>query len=303
MMEKHSLAGALHSCDILIVMSEQTEIMKSDGMREPFNHEKLLSSITRAGASRDTAEKIAAHLERNELHDGITSREIFEHALALLGKTRSHAAGRYSLKRAVAAFGPSGFPFEKFVGELFRTRGFTVETNRIVRGQCAEHEIDVVAWNDARLIFIEAKFHNELGLKSDLKVALYVKARFDDLLNAPVPWGRPGLTREMFLVTNTKFSETAVSYAACAGISLLGWNEPVKGNLHDMIETAELHPITSLGTLTSSEKARLFERGVVLCKTVAEHEEILGEIGLDSERRKRVREEAERVCHAVITAE
>jgi len=34
---------------------------------------------------------------------------------------------------------------------------------------------------DDKHIFVEAKFHNRLGVKTDLKVALYVKARFDDL--------------------------------------------------------------------------------------------------------------------------
>ena len=42
-------------------------------------------------------------------------------------------------------------------------------------GHCVEHEVDVMAWNENKLIIAEAKFHNAIGLKSDLKVALMLK--------------------------------------------------------------------------------------------------------------------------------
>ena len=38
-----------------------------------------------------------------------------------------------------------------------------------------------MAGNDIKLIIAEVKFHNDHRTQSDLKVALYVKARFDDL--------------------------------------------------------------------------------------------------------------------------
>lgn len=41
----------------------------------------------------------------------------------------------------------------------------------------------------------EAKFHNELGIKSDLKVVLYVKARFDDLKENVYMYGKERKTR------------------------------------------------------------------------------------------------------------
>jgi len=65
-------------------------------------------------------------------------------------------------------------------------------TDQKVRGKLVEHEIDVVAWNEEKLIMVEAKFHNQLGVKTDLKVILYVKERFDDLSAVTFDYGRPG---------------------------------------------------------------------------------------------------------------
>ena len=61
------------------------------------------------------------------------------------------------------------------------------------------------------------KFHNELGMKSDLKVALYVKARVDDLKKHKAERGERPID-EGWIITNTKFSKMAVQYANCNGM-------------------------------------------------------------------------------------
>ncbi len=48
------------------------------------------------------------------------------------------------------------------------------------------HEVDVLAEKDGRRVGIEVKFHNEQGGKTDIKDALYVHARYEDLKQAPV---------------------------------------------------------------------------------------------------------------------
>ena len=125
-----------------------------------------------------------------ELVDGITTKEIYHKAFELLHKEEKPIALKYSLKRAIMELGPSGFPFEKFVAEIFKFKGYTAETGKLVKGFCVEHEVDVVAWNKDKLIMCEAKFHNDPGMKSDLKVALYVKARFDDLRKMTYKYGK-----------------------------------------------------------------------------------------------------------------
>lgn len=257
-------------------------IIKSDGTREVFEDSKLSASLEKAGASSEVRAKIAGHIAR-EIEDGMSTEAIYRHAFELLHKFERPVAARYSLKRAIADLGPSGFPFEKFVAEIFKAKGFETLTDQIVQGACVDHEMDIVAWNKNKLIMAEAKFHNELGLKSDLKVALYVKARFDDLKGREFVYGAKRTLDEGLLITNTNFTQKAVQYSECAGVKLIGWNYPATGNLHDMIEDTNLHPITCLTTLSGMEKKNLMEKGVVLCKNIREGGEALVSAGLSAD--------------------
>lgn len=271
--------------------SKQIFVVKADGTKELFDIGKLEFSLKRAGATSKAINEILQHINEH-LEDGITTREIYKHAFELLQNKDQPIALKYSLKRAIMDLGPSGFPFEDFVAEIFRQKGFTTETGKIVRGFCVEHEIDVVAWNEEKLIMVEAKFHNQLGIKSDLKIALYVKARFDDLRQMTFKYGRERKLDEGWLVTNTKFTTTAIEYGSCqGGLKMIGWNYPPIGNLHDMILEAKLHPLTCLTSLNGREKKALLEQGIVLCKTLSENKKLLEAIGVTDVKAKKVLEE------------
>jgi len=265
-------------------------IIKANGEREEFNPQKLQDSLTRAGASLEAADRVVNKIGE-ELKDSASTKDIYYHAFKLLGKEESPAAARYSLRRAVMDLGPTGFPFEQFVAEIFHTKGFETQTDFIAKGECAEHEIDIVAWNDEKLIMIEAKFHNELGIKSDLKVVLYIKARWDDLAGATFNFGKERKLDEGWLITNTKFSESAIKYAKCRNMKLVGWNYPEKGNLQDLIEEAHLHPITCLNSSTPSDEKLLMEAGIVLCKQARDNPDILKQAGLSDEKISKMIEE------------
>ncbi len=213
-----------------------TDIIKADGTRETFNPSKLRTSLIRARASEEAADAVIA-LVMNELREGMTTREIYKSAFKHLVEMQRPVAQRYSVRRALLDMGPTGFPFEDFVAEVLKTKGFETLTRQTVLGGCVPHEMDVVAWNDEKLVMVEAKFHNGLGIKSDLKVALYVKARFDDLKdNMHHYGGRDRKLDEGWLITNTKFSSTALHYGLCQKLTMIGWNYPEQGNLQDMIE-------------------------------------------------------------------
>lgn len=247
-------------------------IVKSTGEKELFDITKLEASLARAGASEKSIGLISDHIKK-EVRDGMSTGEIYAHAFSLLRRYEKPVALKYSIRRAVMELGPSGFPFEKFIAELLKARGFKAETNILAQGHCVEHEIDVMAWNDLKIIIAEAKFHNAIELKSDLKVALYVKARFDDLKKTLfVTDGKKRNFDEAYLITNTKFTSPAIDYAKCAGLSLIGWNYPEQDNLHNMIEDFNLHPITALTTLSSSEKRDLLLQGIVLSKQLSSME-------------------------------
>jgi hypothetical protein len=191
-------------------------------------------------------------------------------------------AVKYSLRRALSELGPDGFPFEKYVARIFEAWGYESLTDQMVLGGCVAHEVDVVAWNKEKLVMVEAKFHNELGMKSDLKVALYVKARFDDLRGNMFRYGN--IVRKLdegWLITNTKFTDQAIHYGECQGIKMIGWNYPKKGNLQDIIEELHLHPFTCLVTLSNAHKRDLLSKGVVLCSDILNKPELLKDIGMN----------------------
>jgi len=273
-----------------------TEIVKAGGAKESFNRSKLESSLIRTGADKEVTKRIADHIE-SELKDGMTTTEIYSHAFDLLAKDSRSAAHKYSLRRAIIDLGPAGYPFEKFVADLFRARGYEAVTDQIVRGKCVEHEVDVVAWKGEELIMVEAKFHNETGIKSDLKVALYVKARTDDLSLSQFDFG--GKIRKLtqgILVTNTKFTDKAIAYAACEGLRLVGWNYPAQGNLEHMIEDAGLHPVTSIPNLSETNRRILISNGLVLCKDVLAKKDSLSSLGISDTEAKVIGEDAELIC-------
>lgn len=274
----------------------EVQVLKADGTKELFNREKLLESLARANATPEIRDKIVTHIEA-ELINNMSTSDIYRHAFSLLDKFQKPAATRYSLRRALVGFGPTGFPFEDYIGEIFRTLGYQTETGKMILGKCVEHEVDLVAYNDSKLVMGEIKFHNELGYKTDLKVALYVKARIDDLQATDIfIGGKNRKLEEGWLITNTKFSSGAIQYGECAGLKLLGWNYPRKGHLQDLIEGSNLHPVSCLTTLNNAHKTELFGKGVVLCKSLKENDELLRNMGLSDSKLHEIREEITMLC-------
>ena len=272
-------------------MSTEKYIKKISGELEVFNKEKLIVSLQKAGASMFVAEDVANKIEL-KLKEGMPTSMIYTQAFKLLRKVETHPAVRYSLRRSIANLGPTGFPFEDYIGEIFKAKGYKVINDLIVQGKCVEHEIDIVAYNDDHLIMTEIKFHNQLMLKTDVKVALYIKARFEDLKD--MEFNIDGKMRKMtqgLLLTNTKFTENAIQFGSCSGVNMIGWNYPIKGNLHDLIEETGLHPLTCLTTLSGREKKFLLEKEIVTCKSLIAKPDILKEMQLSDGRITRVLKE------------
>lgn len=273
-------------------MPQSILITKADGEQEPYDAAKLEQSLERAGASSTVRARIAAKIIR-DLTPGMQTEDIYRHAFEILRREdATPVAARYSVKRAVFALGPSGFPFEQFIAEVLRAHGWKVRTGVTLTGRCAPHEVDVLAEKDGKRIGIEAKFHNEAGGKTDIKDALYVKARYEDLHETH---DASSHVDEGWLITNTHFTRNAIRYAQCSNLTLIGWDYPRKNNLFDMIEEARVHPLTCLTTLSDGEKHRLLESRIVLCKHVsAPH--VLEEFGIRQSRIPIILEEAQRLC-------
>ncbi len=277
-------------------MTKDVYVIKASGDRELFVEAKLRDSLSRAGATQEESEKVVGHVV-DELEDGMSTDRIYRHAFMILKDIHNpRAMRRYSLRRALMDLGPTGFPFEKYFAELLKSKGFETANDQIMPGRCVEHEVDIVAWNETKLLMVEAKFHNSLGEKSDLKVALYVKARFDDLSENQFNYGRRRLLDEGWLVTNTKFTESAIQYGECAGLTMIGWNHPAKGSIRDLIEEAGLHPVTCLSNITNIERGLLLNNGMVLCRQVINAEPRLMQFGISKGKAEVISAEAKQIC-------
>ena len=231
------------------------QVLKASGEYEPFSEEKVRSSLERAGADKPTIDQLVTHV-KGELYEGIPTQKIYSHIFDLLRHKKSNLASRYNLKEAIMQLGPTGFPFERFVAGILVVNGYQVEGDKIVEGKCVTHEIDVAAQKDSEKFMIECKYHNRQGTKTDVKVALYIQARFLDVQSA---------FNQAWLVTNTKATIEACDYAQCVGLKLISWNWPPDGSLRDLIEKSGLHPITSLD-LSHGDKQRLLAKGIVFQK-------------------------------------
>ena len=248
----------------------------------PWDGRRLEESLIRAGASDMVAERIRETIEAS-IGPSEESREIYRRAFAMLRGASRTAAARYSLRRALFEFGPTGHPFEDFVSELFKTEGWTVEPRRMIPGKCVPHEVDVYAVRDGQHLAAELKYHNDPGYKTDVKTALYVKARMDDIWQCE-PGNKTCPVDLGFLITNTKFTSQAVDYATCAGLNLLGWSYPADNSLYDRIVASGLYPVTALTHLKKSEKRLLIDQGIVTTKLVREHRDKLRELAITPER-------------------
>mgnify|MGYP006291688723 FL=1 len=190
--------------------------------------------------------------------------------------------------------GPTGYPFERFVGELLKNQGYRVEVRQIVQGHCVQHEVDVVAEKDDRKFMIECKFHSDSSRKCDVKVSLYIDSRFRDVDKA---WRKDESEQQRFhqgwIVTNTRFTEDAMQYGKCAGLYLVSWDYPSGSSLKDRIDRSGLHPVTALQTISKKEKQALLEKGVVLCRYI--DNEVLRELGLQGRQIRKVMEEVQAI--------
>lgn len=262
---------------------EPTYIIKSSGERESWDPRKLERSLRAAKADEHLVREIVEHVTK-DAEDGMSTRDIYVHAFALLKRRSKPVAAQYSLKRAITQLGPSGFPFERFVAQILKAQGYHTKVGVMVQGSCVTHEVDVVAEKDDERILVEAKFHNSPEVKSDVKVSLYVHARFEDIKKKLESDDGGAHYNRAWLITNTSFTTEAIKYGTCAGLALTGWNYPKGYTLQDIVQRTETHPITCLITLSNMNKNQLLNQGIVLCNDILTNPHVLENIGMNKSR-------------------
>ena len=278
--------------------TDKISIVKSSGEVVQFSLTKLKKSLKRTGADDEVVASILETVQ-DELYQGITTKEIYNRAFALLKKKKNVFASKYKLKKAIYELGPTGFPFEHFIGAILKYSGYKVAVGEILQGECVQHEVDIVAHKNNETTVVECKFHSEEGLVCNVKVPLYVHSRYRDVKNHWNTFKKHDTTlTQGWVVTNTRFTKDATEYGNCAGLYLLSWDYPLENSLKDIIDRLGLYPITVSTLLTNREKQFLLNRDVVLCRELIKDSFYLDHLGVSDTRKKRILAEIQQLCNA-----
>lgn len=242
-------------------------LIKASGEIESFNEKKLAESLRRAGASR----KLISHtleVVRPKENQKVSSNVLYNRVFNTLWKVDKGMAQRYSLKRAIMNLGPAGHVFESFVGRIFQEHGYEVRVAQMVQGKCVLHEVDVLARKGNKHYVIECKYHNQMGVRSDVKVALYTYSRFLDIKSAWESSEKEGDIHQGWLITNTRPTSEAIAYAECVGVRIIAWRYPQGAGLDYFVESKHLYPITIVPSFPLSLAEKACNNGILLARDV-----------------------------------
>jgi len=246
------------------------KITKHDGKTEEFSKNKFCTSLKQAGASKDLTDEVCNVIE-GELHPGMTTSDIFRKASTHLVKKNPGVAARYKIKDGIAQLGPAGFLFEQYLETLLRSEGYKTTRNRDMKGACVSHEVDVLGKKEHEHVLVEAKYHNQKGLKTHVDTVMYADARLMDIEKAQREAENGNPTHLMWVITNTKFTKTAIKYGTCRNMRLTGWDYPKKENLADLVNKHALYPVTVLPSVDQPAREAFAKHGLMLAQDIAPH--------------------------------
>ena len=276
---------------------KEFQVIKSSGERAKFSLTKLRRSLQRSGADETLVNQIVDQV-RDELYQGISTKEIYNRAFALLINRKSVFASKYKLKKAIYELGPTGFPFEKFVAAILEYSGYSTEVGKIMQGTCVRHEVDVFAKKNGLLAVIECKFHGEEGRNCNVKVPLYIHSRYNDIKSHWESKKSNSIVMDKgWVVTNTRFTEDALAYGKCVDLYLLSWDIPKENGLKDRIDRLGLYPITVSTLLSKREKQFLLSRDVVLCRQLLNDIFFLDHLEVSEPRKEKIMQELRQLCN------
>src|SRR5574344_727153 len=277
-------------------MGKKHLILKHSGEMEAFSEEKLANSLRRSGADEATIEFVLSDV-KSALFEGMSTKRIYDMAFALLRKSKLGHAARYRLKKAMMEMGPTGYPFEYFIGEVFKLKGFQTEIGQVLQGHCVTHEVDVLATKGNQEHFVECKYYQSTGKNANVQVPMYIRSRVDDLIKfrKELPQFKD-YQFQGWVATNTRFTGDAISFGECTGLNLLSWDYPVNKGLKEIIDAEHIFPITVLTRMLNAEKHQLMDQGIVLCRQIMNNPEVLESIGMPPNRQQKIYDEIRQLC-------
>lgn len=290
-------------------MEQTPMIRKASGDAQPFSAKKFKESLQRSGASRNVIDQITqeiekwlleetSRLEKEKRSEGaIPSRSIYKKAFAMLRRKTVSNAARYKLKNAMMEMGPTGYPFEHFVGEIYKLLGYQTEVSQILEGVCVTHEVDVVATKGKHQRFIECKYYSSTGKNANVQVPLYIRSRVNDIIAKRESLSQyDGYTFSGGIVTNTRFTADAEAYGLCSGLHLLSWDFPKGNSIKDIIDRERIFPVTSITQLTIAQKKVLMDSGIVMCRQLLDNKKAIDSLGLTAKKRQKLMDEIRDLC-------
>lgn len=273
-------------------MNNEKWIKKASGEMVIFDPEKLKTSLFKAGASPELIAQITQQISE-KLTEATTTKSIYKQAYQILRQASQKLAGQYKLKTAILEMGPSGYPFEHFVAKLLQHQGYRTKVGTHIDGSCLSHEVDILAQNSDEIIIAECKYHSRAGYKSDVKIPLYVHARFQDMiLGNQMKSKRKKM--KCAIISNTRFTSDAETYATCYDIQLISWDYPSKGSLKQRIALSKHYPITCIHSLTKKDKETLMHEGIVSCRQLYNDGALLNRF--DQNKKSRIWSEVQAIC-------
>lgn len=272
------------------------KVRKASGKTENFNVRKLRTSLLRTGADARAVESVITEV-LDTIDESTTTKDIYRTARSRLGRRSRTCSLRYTLKNALFRLGPTGYPFEHYVADIFRNYGYRTWTGQIMRGTCVSHEVDVLAVSDSKSRVMECKYHNTKGTTTDVKVALYIQSRVEDL-KGPVDRKYPGRAYGGLLVTNTRLTSDALAYAECCGLGVLSWRYPENRGLEKMIEEKKLYPVTIIQGIQAGIVRKLIGERILLLKDLLTIDPRLLQrrLGITAGQARSLKDRAEALC-------
>ncbi|MBN2789467.1 MAG: restriction endonuclease [Candidatus Delongbacteria bacterium] len=273
------------------------KVKKSNGELEEFSKEKLEKSLRNAGANDQLIDEIIKDIN-SWMIDGVTTKKIYKAAFRHLYRRQDHSSLRYKLKQAIMELGPTGHPFETFIGKVLEKQGYDTEVALVIDGYCVTHEVDVIATKDNEQYIVECKYGQSSDKSVSVQVPLYVHSRVNDIIRKREKMKEfDGYVFHGMVATNTRFTHDSMTFAKCSGLYLLGWDYPEGNGLKDIIDRERIYPITILHSLTKSQKELLFNNGIVSCDQIIESPHVLDQLELSILKTDKIQQEIRSICN------
>lgn len=277
--------------------NRQIYIRKASGEKELFDIFKLKKSMQRSGADSKRIDLVAEEI-LDWISEDTTTKQIYTKAFALLKRDNRQSALRYKLKQSLFELGPTGYPFEQLLGEIYKALGYQTEVGVIVNGRCVQHEMDLIATKEKTQILGECKYSKDQGKHVSVQVPLYVHSRIEDIIKAREKEAK--MKEFIFsglIATNTRFTTDSIRYANCIGINLISWDYPQGNSLKELLEREKIFPITILENLTKKQKSEILEKNIVTCKQLLDQQKLIEDLEMTNAKRKKLMIELEDIVN------